>query len=396
MVGSDLMGVGRRFSVFLQALHRVCDDITLLHLVPREMILAAGPLDELSRSQSAFWGVPLRVLMEPRRTRQVTAWNHYGAGVLDARRQPRLFPYAGDELAEAVGRHLDAKPDLVFAHQLQGMLPILFSGRRPARLVFDMADVEHRLILRNAVSAPFSWGKPLPLLQVPMLIRLEKRAVAASGVTFVCSDGDGTHLRRLGFGDTVRVVPNALRVPEAPPGLVAAHSVLFLGDMRYPPNRFAAERMVTRIWPRILARCPDARLLIAGLGSDTLPAAAGAPAGVEFLGFVDDLDALYSSSRLVCCPITTGGGTRLKLVEAASYARPIVSTRIGAEGLDFPDGQAALLRDDDAGLAEACLDLLQDDRRCLALGGAARAIMQAAYDARMIEDQVATMIGQLG
>jgi glycosyltransferase involved in cell wall biosynthesis len=60
---------------------------------------------------------------------------------------------------------------------------------------------------------------------------------------------------------------------------------------------------------------------------------------VEFRGFVDDLSALYAETRIVCCPIVIGSGTRIKLVEAASYARPIVATRIGAEGLDFRDGR---------------------------------------------------------
>ena len=168
--------------------------------------------------------------------------------------------------------------------------------------------------------------------------------------------------------------------------------MLFLGDMKNTPNYLAAERMAQTIWPLVRVQVPDARLLIAGTNSDQLPSASAGLAGVEFLGFVPDLDALYAQSRVVCCPIMTGGGTRLKLVEAASYARPIVSTRIGAEGLDFTDGREALLRDDDAGFAAACVTLLQDDQLCLRLGAHARTTMAATYDVKKVEARIAEML----
>ena len=259
-------------------------------------------------------------------------------------------------------------------------------------LVFDMTDIEHKVWMRRALSKPFYPGKLAKLLQVPALIQFERRAVQASKLALVCSDKDQAYLRRLGFGKQVQVVPNALPLPTVPPGMVAAPTLMFLGDMTSPPNHLAAERMARRILPLVQAGLPGARLLVAGKGSDALPAAAAGIVGAEFLGFVPDLDALYARSRVVCCPIMTGGGTRLKLVEAASFARPIVSTRIGAEGLDLLDGQQALLRDDDAGFADACITLLRDDALCLRLGAAAREVMRASYDAAEVENRIVRMI----
>ncbi len=391
----DHNGLVRRCRAFLHALHEVSHQITLLQIVPADQIDAAGPLDRLSQAQSEFWGVPLRIALVPRRPRTETAWRHYGAGILNAEAQPTLFPYGGEAVANAVAAHLDQQPDLVFAQGLPAMLPILRSRRRPRRLVFDMIDVEHKVMFRQAFSAPRYLGKPARLLQVPALMALERRSVAASHLTFVCSDTDRAYLRRTGFGDTIRVVPNALALPADPPGVVKDGTVLFLGDAGYPPNHYAAERMARRIWPRVHAAMPDARLLIAGRGSDLLLSAAEGLPGVEHLGFVPDLDALYARSRVVCAPIMTGGGTRLKLVEAASYARPMVSTRIGAEGLDFVDGQQALLRDDDAGFADACVALLRDDALCRRLGEAARAVMAAEYDVRRVEARIVEMIGSV-
>ncbi len=114
--------------------------------------------------------------------------------------------------------------------------------------------------------------------------------------------------------------------------------------MRLSPHIEAAERLVTRIFPLVKRKLPEARLLIAGKASDSLPSRRTTPENVEYLGYVPDLDGLYANTRIVCCPMLNGGGTRIKLIEAAAYARPMVSTRIGAEGLDFENGREILLR----------------------------------------------------
>ena len=168
--------------------------------------------------------------------------------------------------------------------------------------------------------------------------------------------------------------------------------MLFLGTYGYQPNCDAAERLIRHIWPPVRERVPEARLLIAGKGSERLASFKDAPPGVTFTGFVDDLDGLYAMSRVVACPLTAGGGTRLKLVEAASYGRPMVSTRVGAEGLDFEADREIVLRDDDAGFADACVHLLRDDAACDRLGRAARAKMQARYGMDEIAARVARIM----
>nr|WP_294501232.1 glycosyltransferase family 4 protein [uncultured Rhodopila sp.] len=229
-------------------------------------------------------------------------------------------------------------------------------------------------------------------MQLPALLVAERRAVARSTRAFVCSNADAAHLRHLGFPRQVETVPNAIDVPPAPPGVVAAPSILFLGSYHHPPNIIAAERLIRCIWPRIYARVPAARLLIAGAESERLPSRSAAPPGVEFRGFVDDLATIYAESRLVCTPITTGSGTRLKLLEAAAYARPMVSTRIGAEGLGFRDNHEIMLREDDASLAEVCIALLRDDALCARYGTTARDMVRDRFDVRRVELAIVDLI----
>jgi glycosyltransferase involved in cell wall biosynthesis len=126
--------------------------------------------------------------------------------------------------------------------------------------------------------------------------------------------------------------------------------------------------------------------MIAGAGSEALATDIVAGSGVEALGFVDDLEALYREARVVCCPITVGGGTRIKLIEAAVRGKAIVSTAVGIEGLDFENGRHAVIRETHEEFADACIDLLINPDRAHDLGAAAREVACRRYSrARSIE-----------
>ena len=161
--------------------------------------------------------------------------------------------------------------------------------------------------------------------------------------------------------------------------------------MGFEPNREAAERMVEQIFPRVLAQRPEAKLILVGKDSDTLASRAARPNGVEYLGFVSDLDAVIGRSAVFVCPMVNGGGTRIKLLDAAAYALPIVSTAMGAEGIDFVDGRDCLLRNTDQAFAEACIDLLDNRVRGRELGIAARSLIEANYQASAVEAQLAAL-----
>ena len=287
-----------------------------------------------------------------------------------------------------MARHFARRPDIVFVHRLGPMCAVLRAGVTHPNLFFDMDDVEHRVWERVARTAPRRPGKRLYLAQVPAIRRAERRAIAAARRAFVCSEADRAYLDRLGWGRNVAVVPNAVRMPLLKQGPVAAPTLLFLGTFMYQPNVDAAERLVTRIWPLIRKMRPDATLLIAGKWHESLPSSRTPPEGVEYLGFVPDLDRLYERVRVVCCPIDVGGGTRIKLIEAGAYAKPIVSTGVGAEGLGFEDGLHALIRDSDQGFAQACLDVLGRDELCVELGHNVRKLVERDYDVARIEERI--------
>jgi glycosyltransferase involved in cell wall biosynthesis len=152
----------------------------------------------------------------------------------------------------------------------------------------------------------------------------------------------------------------------------------FIGSFAYEPNGDAAEELITRIWPQVRARLPQAALVLAGPRPERVPSfnrmqGNGRDAGIEFTGLLSNVDHFYESVQLVCCPIRSGSGTRIKIIEAAAHGIPVAATRMAAEGLNFVDGVEIVLTDSPGSISQACIELLSDPVCCREIGLAARA-----------------------
>ncbi len=157
-------------------------------------------------------------------------------------------------------------------------------------------------------------------------------------------------------------------------------TLLFLGSFRHLPNRAALNWFLAEVMPRVLREEPDARLKV--IGSDppavhTIPDCGGA---VELIGFVDDILRPFAECDIFVCPILSGSGVRVKLLEAFASGIPCVSTRIGAEGLSAEDGQYCSLADDPAGFAARVVALLRNPEDACAMAARAREFVAARHD----------------
>jgi glycosyltransferase involved in cell wall biosynthesis len=151
-------------------------------------------------------------------------------------------------------------------------------------------------------------------------------------------------------------------LPDAPGATVA-----FVATMGWAPNIDAARWLAREIWPEVQSRIPGAQLLL--VGKD--PAAAVraiASDNVQVTGTVADVTPYLARSRVVVAPLRSGGGSRLKVLEALDSGRPVVATSIGCEGLEDLVGRGVIVADSAVGLAEAIVGLLDDPVRASALG----------------------------
>ncbi len=135
-------------------------------------------------------------------------------------------------------------------------------------------------------------------------------------------------------------------------------TMLFLGSFRHLPNQHALSWFLDGVLPKVLAGCPEARLVI--VGSDPPPAhvLAGHGSAVELRGYVEDVREVLAELAVFVCPILAGSGVRVKLLEAFAAGIPVVSTTIGAEGLATVDGETCRLADTGAEFAARILELL--------------------------------------
>lgn len=180
----------------------------------------------------------------------------------------------------------------------------------------------------------------------------------------------------------VLLVPNGVDCAAYRPGPVrdeGAPRLLFTGDMAFDPNVRAAHLLATRVFPPIRGEFPDAELRIVGRNPAPVVRALHG-SGVIVTGEVPDVLPHLQAATVYVAPMTTGAGTRTKLLEALAVGLPVVTTRVGLEGIEAADGREVVLADDPAATIRAVRRLLTDPAARRRLGGAARRLAEERYD----------------
>lgn len=213
--------------------------------------------------------------------------------------------------------------------------------------------------------------------------RVERRALQEADVVGVVSDPDRIVAAGMGASRVV-VVPNgvdsgyftpgsACETPEAQEG----SRLLFFGKLDYFPNSDAVKFFAEEILPLIRAKYPSACLDVVGVGAS---GEFRALEGVNLIGQVDDLRPWLQRASVVVVPLRVGSGSRLKILEAFSSCKAVVSTTVGAEGLDVINGLHLEVVDDPVHFAQAVIDLIEGPERRLRLGISARYLVEKSYD----------------
>lgn len=156
----------------------------------------------------------------------------------------------------------------------------------------------------------------------------------------------------------VEVIPNCVSVNEYNDfeAVLKPNQLIFSGSFRYHANYEAMLWFIREIYPQILVQVPDVQLIITGDHAD-LPIPPSP--GVVLAGYVDDIKALIASSWISLAPLLSGGGTRLKILEAMAIGTPVVSTSKGAEGLNSTSGDHLLIADTPHAFANQVTKLLR-------------------------------------
>jgi len=183
------------------------------------------------------------------------------------------------------------------------------------------------------------------------------------------------------------------RFSEPDPAPPNGGTIVFTGVLDFQANIDAIHFLMKDIWPLVARQLPMARAVIVGRNPHPSLLATARARGLpfEFTGFVDDIRPYVAGAQVSVIPLRVGSGTRIKAFEAMAMGRPVVSTRIGVEGLEIKTGEHFLAADDAADFAAAIVQLLADRGLQITLARAARARLEERFSWEIVARQLETI-----
>ncbi|HFE67459.1 MAG TPA: glycosyltransferase, partial [Chloroflexi bacterium] len=195
-------------------------------------------------------------------------------------------------------------------------------------------------------------------------------------------------------GRPIAVIPNCLDVAAYADAITEPqpNTLIYTGSFSYFPNHEAMLWFIREVWPLVQAEIPDAQLTITGnRAGKNLPDAPN----VQHVGFVDDVRQYVAASWISLAPIWSGGGTRLKILEAMALRAPVIATSKGAEGIDAVPGEHILAADTAVDFAAETIRLLQSGTLRQKLTNNAYRLVCEKYDWTAVVPQLSDLLEQI-
>ena len=248
-----------------------------------------------------------------------------------------------------------------------------FPGSLSIPSVLFQHNVESEIWRRHAATAGNPAKNMMYRMEFRKMLRYERAAVCKFQHVIAVSENDRSLMTRWVDGDRVTVVPTGVDLaqyqpdPAASDATASAPFITFVGAMDWEPNVDGVEYFCGEVWPQIKAEVPQARFRIVGRNPDrrvqkwaSNSANPNDDGSIEVTGRVPSIVEHLRQSAVVVVPLRIGGGTRLKIYEAMATGKAVVSTTVGAEGLDVHHGRDIILADDPRSFAQAVIMLFRD------------------------------------
>ena len=204
------------------------------------------------------------------------------------------------------------------------------------------------------------------------------------------SDIDAAVFQQHCAEDVIEIIPNGVDVAHYQPDFSAeapAH-LIYIGSMDWYPNEDAVSFFADEVLPQIHTEVPDVKFSIVGGNPSARVQKLAKKEGIVVTGRVPEIKPYFAEATVFVVPLRIGSGTRLKILEALAMGKAIVSTSVGAEGLDLKDGEEIFIADEPTAFAEAVTRLLKDPSLRRRIGESGRARVEQDYDWRSISEKL--------
>lgn len=229
--------------------------------------------------------------------------------------------------------------------------------------------------------------RPYMKLQAKRMFAYERDACRAAKRIIAVSEADAEAMRAQYGVSRVSAIPTGVDVEHfAPSKTTKSADLIFVGSMDWMPNVDGVLWFTQEVLPLIRRRRPDCKFVIVGRQPPADIQALAASDGIEVTGTVPDVRPYLWGAPVAVVPLRIGGGTRLKIYEAMAARTPVVSTSIGAEGLQVDKGEHIAVADTPESFAEACLELLEDEQARARMADAAWQLVATRFTWEAVVD----------
>ena len=308
-----------------------------------------------------------------------------------------VLNYTTAAMKQALARTLSARQfDIVQVESIHLMayLSVLREAHPRPLVVCDWHNIESELMQRYSERESNAARRAYARKTARMMSDSETRALQEFDAHVAVSQRDAEKLREINSQARVFVIENGVDTSfysdeqieaayrEARPSDTAGekHRIVFVGSMDYHANVDGVVNFSREVWPQIRDRLPALTFTIVGRDPAPEVRELAAMPGVEVTGTVDDVRPFYREAAAAVVPLKVGGGSRLKILEAMAAGVPVISTTLGAEGLNVQPGENILIADTNSDLIDAIRSLVEDEGLRQRLGGAGRTLVSNHYD----------------
>jgi len=270
---------------------------------------------------------------------------------------------------------------------LMTYLPIIATARQRPLMICDWHNIESELMSRYSEREPNILKRAYAGKTARLMSQFEQRAMHDFDAHIAVSQRDAQQLRNLNSDARVFVIENGVDTAYYEEASVSGANaaskptkIVFVGSMDYHANIDGAVSFARDVWPGLRDRHPELSFTIVGRDPAPEVRALATHPGIEVTGTVDDVRPSYREALAAVVPLKVGGGSRLKILEAMAAGVPVVSTTLGAEGLDVHDGKDILIADTNEQLAEKIVSMIESEELRQRLRAAGRALVSERYD----------------
>jgi len=308
----------------------------------------------------------------------------YDAGV----KQIAYGEKEADTLLRAMGNNL-RWAFLSFPAVAEQFIPQVRIHAPWANIIYDMVDFH---ALRMGREAQLKSDESLRVAAESMR-KIELTNARTADVTVAVSEAERQALLEIDPNLVVEIVPNVFDLPrDVCLDINDRSGLLFVGGFRHTPNVDAVLWFVREVWPLVLIRRPDMTFHVVGSNPpDQILALRGQP-GIEVLGYVPDLMDLFRRNRMSVAPLRYGAGIKGKVGQSMAHGLPVVTTSVGAEGMDLENGKHLLVADTAEEFAAAVLRLETDNDLWRHLQANGRRFVECTQSMDVVRDKLRVLM----